>query len=84
MLEAIQRILFKHFYQILNLQKLKESVLQQNDETRKQILPFVTQYKPSVPNLKHALMGKLHLIQNQPFLRQSYFTTHSFKKRKKT
>ena len=30
------------------------------------ILPFVTEYRPSVRNLKHILMNKWHLIQKQP------------------
>ena len=32
------------------------------------ILPFVTQYRPSVPNLKQILMRNWHLIQQQPLL----------------
>ena len=50
----------------------RESVLQQKYENQKEILPFVTQYQPSVPNLKHVLMQKWHLIQNQPSLRQIF------------
>ena len=50
----------------------RESALQQNYENQKEILPFVTQYQPSVPNLKHVLMQKWHLIQNQPSLRQIF------------
>ena len=38
----------------------------QNKQTRKRILPFVTEYRPSMPDLKHILMKKWHLIQNQP------------------
>ena len=30
------------------------------------ILPFVTQYQPSVPTLKEVLMKKWNLTQNQP------------------
>ena len=47
----------------------RESALQQKYENQKEILPFVTQYQPSVPNLKHVLMQKWHLIQNQASLR---------------
>ena len=36
------------------------------------IMPFVTQYNPSVPNLKNILMSKWHLIENQPLLREIY------------
>ena len=39
---------------------------------QKQILPFVTQYNPSVPNLKHILMEKWHLIESQPKLREMF------------
>ena len=37
---------------------------------QKEILPFVTQYNPSVPNLKHILMEKWHLIESQPKLKE--------------
>ena len=49
------------------------SVLKGNNKlTQKDILPFVTQYRPSVSNLKQALLKKWHLIQNQPLLRQNF------------
>ena len=35
-------------------------------------MPFVTQYHPALPNLKKILMGKWHLIQNQPHLRNIF------------
>ena len=44
------------------------SALQNKQKTRKGILPFVTEYRPSMPDLKHILMNKWHLIQNQPLL----------------
>ena len=44
----------------------------QNKKTRIRILPFVTEYRPSVLNLKNILIGKWHLIQNQPLLREIY------------
>ena len=50
----------------------RESALKQNKQSQKYILPFVTQYQPSVPNIKQALMNKWHLIQNQPLLRQIF------------
>ena len=50
----------------------RESALQKNNKSRKEILPFVTQYHPSVQNLKHVLMEKWHMIQNQPSLRQIF------------
>jgi len=47
-------------------------VLKGKNKTQKDILPFVTQYRPSVSNLKQALLTKWHLIQNQPLLRQIF------------
>jgi len=48
------------------------SALQNKQKTRKRILPFVTEYRPSVPNLKNILMKKWHLIENQPVLREIF------------
>ena len=48
------------------------SALKQDKQTQKEILPFVTQYQPSVPNIKQAFIKKWHLIQNQPLLRQIF------------
>ena len=45
--------------------------------TKKKILPFVTQYHPALPNLKNILMGKWHLIQNQPNLKD-FFRSHPY------
>ena len=42
------------------------SLAQKNKTARKKILPFVTQYHPALPKLKDILMGKWHLIVNQP------------------
>ena len=36
------------------------------------MLPFVTEYRPSMPDLKHILMNKWHLIQNQLLLRKIF------------
>ena len=47
----------------------RTSALQNKPKTRKRILPFVTEYGPSVPNLKNILMSKWPLIENQPLLR---------------
>ena len=41
------------------------SALQNKQKTRKRILPFVTEYRPSVPNLKNILISNWHLIENQ-------------------
>ena len=51
----------------------REMSLAQKDKTaQKKILPFVTQYHPALPNLEDALMGKWHLIDNQPQLRNIF------------
>ena len=52
--------------------KNRKSALQQKPKLQKRLLPFVTQYNPSVPNLKSILMSKWHLIQDQPLLREIY------------
>ena len=36
------------------------------------MLHFVTQYHPALLSLKKILMGKWHLIQNQPQLREIF------------
>ena len=48
------------------------SALQNKQKTRTRILPFVTEYLPSMPDLQHILMNKWHLIQNQPLLRKIF------------
>ena len=62
----------------------RESALKQDNKTQKDILPFVTQYRPSVPNIKQALMKKWHIIQNQTLLREIFEESPivSFKKGK--
>ena len=50
----------------------RQSDLQQKKKTRKQILPFVTTYHPSVRNLKNILMQNWNLIQNQPLLKSIF------------
>ena len=47
-------------------------MLKGKNKTQKDILPFVTQYRPSASNLKQALLTKWHLIQNQPLLCQIF------------
>ena len=49
--------------------------LQQKSLGGKTILPFVTQYQPSVPALKNILTKHRQLIENQPLLRQIYKET---------
>ena len=48
------------------------ALLRQNNKKEKEILPFVTQYKPLVSIIKEALMKKCNLIQNQPLPCQSF------------
>ena len=50
----------------------KAALVKQNNNEEKEILPFVTQYKPLVSIIKEALMKKCNLIQNQPQPRQSF------------
>ena len=44
----------------------KAALLKQNSKEEKEILPFVSQYKPLVSIIKEALMKKCNRIQNQP------------------
>ena len=50
----------------------RKEALQQKPSRGKTILPFVTQYQPSVPSLKKLLMKHWQLIESQPLLRQIY------------
>ena len=43
--------------------KDRKLALQQKPKTNLRILPFVTQYQPSVPDLKQILMKNWHLIE---------------------
>lgn len=49
-----------------------KNALTQTQKAHKRILPFVTQFHPSLPCLKNILMEKWHLIQNPPLLREIY------------
>ena len=46
--------------------------MKHNNKEEKGILPFVTQYQPSVSTSKEVLMKNWNLIQNQPLLRQIF------------
>ena len=48
------------------------SLAQKDKTAQKKILPFVTQYHPALPNLKDTLLGKWHLIDNHPLLRNIF------------
>ena len=61
----------KHLSEV-NFSDRKKVLEQRNENARKKILPFVTQYHPALPKLKKILMGKWHLIQNQPYLRNIF------------
>ena len=50
----------------------RKLALQQKRREKKRILPFVTQYQPSVPNLKQIIMNKWHLIKKQPLLNEIF------------
>ena len=51
----------------------KRSALKQKPQrVESGLMPFVTQYNSSVPNLQNILMSKWHLIENQPLLREIY------------
>ena len=65
------RIVAKHLSEI-KFSDREMSLAQKDKTAQKKILPFVTQYHPALPNLKDALMGKWHLIDNQPQLRNIF------------
>ena len=50
----------------------RKNALTQTQKAHKRILPFVSQFHPSLPCLKNILMEKWRLIQNQPLLREIY------------
>ena len=50
----------------------RNNALTQTQKAHRRILPFVTQFHPSLPRLKNILMQKWHLIENQPLLREIY------------
>ena len=61
----------------------RKSALQQKPQkVQNGLMPFDTQYNPSVPNLKNILMNKWHLNENQPLLREIYRKPPLIQKRK--
>ena len=62
------RIVEKHLSEI-KFSDREMSLAQKNKTAPKKILLFVTQYHLALPNLKDTLMGKWHLLENQPRLR---------------
>ena len=64
----------KHLSEVIFTDR-KKAVEQRNKNACKKMLPFATQiqlYHPELPNLKNTLMGKWHLVQNQPNLRNIF------------
>ena len=62
----------------------ESALLKHNNKEEKEILPFVTQYQPSVSTLKEVLMKKWNLIQNQPLPRQILKNHLSFPTKRKS
>ena len=56
----------------VNFTDRERSLENKDNSTQKKILPFPRQYHPALPNLKNIFMGKWHLIQNQPHLREVF------------
>ena len=52
----------KNILSEVNFEDRGKALLQKEKENER-ILPFVTQYQPSVPNLKQILLNKWHLIE---------------------
>ena len=64
------KVIDKHLSEVKHHERM--SALQNKTKTHKKILPFVTEYRPSVPNLKKIIMHKWYLIENQPLLREIF------------
>ena len=65
------RIVEKHLSEI-KFSDREMSLAQKNKAAPEKILPFVTQYHSALPDLKDTLMGKWHLIENQPQQREIF------------
>ena len=61
----------KHLSEV-KFSERKTSLTNKNRTAQKKILPFVTQHHPALPDIKETLMGKWHLIHNQPQLRNIF------------
>ena len=61
----------KHLVEV-NLKDRERSFENNDSSTKKKILPFTTQYHPVLPNFKNIFMGKWHLIQKQPHLKEIF------------
>ena len=71
----------KHISEV-KFSERKTSLKNKNKTAQKKILPSVTQYHAAFPNIKEILMGKWHLIQNQPQLRNIFKEPRSLSYRK--
>ena len=73
--ETIQTVWLTESSQKLNLQTESRHLSKNHEKQHRAqsgLMPFVTQYNPSVPNLKNILMSEWNLIENQPLLRETY------------
>ena len=61
----------KHLSEV-KFSERETSLTNRNRTAQKNILPFVTQYHRALLNSKERIMGKWHLIQNQPQLRNIF------------
>ena len=61
--------LIKNLLSEIKFTEREFKLLKQNNREEKEMLPFVTQYQPSVSTIKKAWMKKWNLIQDQPYLR---------------
>ena len=61
----------KNILSEVNFEDRGKALLQKEKEN-KRILSFVTQYQPSVPNLKQILLNKWHLIEEHPALKEIF------------
>ena len=69
--DYLTRVVGKHLSEI-KFSDTEMSLAKKNKTAPKKILPFVTQNHPALPNLKDTLVGKWHLIENQPQLREIF------------
>ena len=54
----------------VNFEDRGRALLQNEKEKKNKSVPFVTQYQPSVPNLKKILLDKWHLMEENPALKE--------------
>ena len=64
--------MIKNLLSDIKFTERESALLKHNNKEGKKILPFVTQYQPSVSTLKEVLLKKWNLTQNQPLLRQIF------------